>query len=134
MGAIDLHDNVKMVRAYSPQAATTDTTPIVTQIVDRADFATLEFGIAIGAAGTGCTAAVSLEEGNDSALADTAVPATSVLLGTLAAAGFTTANGANATRKIGYIGSKRYVRLTITPAGNSGSLYVSILGILSGAP
>ena len=35
-------------------------------------------------------------------------------------------------RKIGYIGDKRYVRLTITPAANTGNADLSAIAVLAG--
>jgi hypothetical protein len=35
----------------------------------------------------------------------------------------------NETRKLGYVGNKRYVRLTITPANNTGDTFFSAVAI-----
>src|SRR5258708_3112479 len=59
--------------------------------------------------------ALPLDPGDDPALADTSAPAAQDLVGTLALASFTFADDGE-SRKIGYVGSKRYVRATITPA------------------
>ncbi|MCH8853936.1 MAG: hypothetical protein IID41_14985, partial [Planctomycetes bacterium] len=61
-----------------------------------------------------------IEEGDDSGLSDAAAVADVHLLGTEAGAGFTEADD-NVTRKIGYIGNKPYVRMTITPSGITAS-------------
>ena len=59
-------------------------------------------------------------------------PPTADLLGTAALAGFTFADD-NATRKIGYKGAKRYVRLTITPANNASAALFGAVAILGHA-
>ena len=50
------------------------------------------------------------------------------LLGTEAGASFIFSDD-NAVRKLGYLGGKRYVRLTITPASNTGAWLVSAVAI-----
>jgi hypothetical protein len=48
-----------------------------------------------------------------------------------AAAGYTFADDAE-TRAIGYLGTKRYIRLTVTPAANTGNQFVAGIAILEG--
>ena len=36
----------------------------------------------------------------------------------------------NKTRKIGYVGGKRYVRLTVTPANNTGNIFLAAIALL----
>lgn len=54
------------------------------------------------------------------------------MIGTEANAGFNYADDGE-VRKLGYIGHKRYTRLTITPTGNSGSAPISAVAVLSHA-
>jgi hypothetical protein len=61
-----------------------------------------------------------LEVGDQSNLSDASTPAAGELLGTAALASFNFAND-GACFKIGYVGPKRYARVTITPANNTGS-------------
>ncbi len=125
----DLHNNIKVTRAISPAAATTDDTAWVSQIIDVRGYDSLEFAINIGSlADADATFAVLVEDGDDSGLSDAAAVADTALLGTEALAGFTFADD-NETRRIGYLGDKRYVRLTITPSGNSGNAFASALAI-----
>jgi hypothetical protein len=70
-----------------------------------------------------------MEHGDDPALADTSAPLTTDLVGTLALAGFLSANS-NVTRKLGYMGSKRFLRLTVTPTSNTGNLFVAGVAVL----
>ena len=72
---------------------------------------------------------MTLDEGNDPALSDAAPVAAKDLVGTLALAGFTEASDGT-TRKVGYIGNKRYTRLTITPTGNAAAAPMSAIALL----
>lgn len=128
----DLHSNIEVQRAISPTRATDDT-PLVSQIIDTANFGAVEFLIATGAiADANVTFTVLLEDGDDSALGDNAAVADAYLLGTEAAAGFQFDDD-NEVRKLGYIGPKRYLRMTITPSGNGGNADISVVAILSRA-
>jgi len=51
------------------------------------------------------------------------------LVGTEAAAAFNFADDGE-VRKLGYVGNKRYTRLTVTPSGNSGSAPIAAMAIL----
>lgn len=121
----DLHNNV-----YSPGAAVvtvSDTTAVVSPIVDVQGFDSLEFLIGAGTlADADATFSVLVEEGDDSALSDAAAVADADLLGTEALAAFTFAADQGA-RRIGYNGVKRYVRCTVTPAANTGSAPIAII-------
>jgi hypothetical protein len=125
----DLHNNIHPV---GPAVVTvTDTTPIVSGIVDMQGYNALEFLIAAGTlADVDATFAVLVEDGDDSALSDAAGVADTYLLGTEALAGFTYADD-DEPRKIGYKGNKRYVRCTVTPAANTGSAPVAIIPVLA---
>lgn len=130
---MDLHNNIKVSRAISPKAAGTDNTAWVSEILDTANFEANELVIAIGAnTDVNATFTVLMEEGDDSALSDNAAVADADLLGTEALASWTYDDD-NETRKIGYKGSKRYIRATVTPAGNdSGNIYMAALWIQAG--
>lgn len=127
----DLCNNIHPLRALSPVAAGTDNTPYVSQIIDTAGFDSLTFVINTGAnTDADATFTVLIEDGTASNLSDNVAVVDSELIGTEALASFTFADD-NETRKIGYIGSKRYVRMTITPAGNgAGNIYLSAVAIL----
>lgn len=129
----DLFNAVHPVRAVSPAAATTDNTAWTSQIIDRKGNNGLLFLIALGAlADADATFAVTMTHGDAADLSDgVAVPANQIQ-GTLALAGFQFDDD-NECRKVGYGGSKRYVRLTITPANNTGSAFVSVIALLHGS-
>lgn len=126
----DQMNHVHPVRAISPAAAVTDNTAIVSQIIDTKGYNALTFLILFGAiADADMTMTFLVEDGDDSGLSDAAAVSDDQLVGTevLAAGRY---DSDNLTRKIGYVGDKRYVRLTITPANNTGNLFVSAIALL----
>lgn len=132
----DIHDNINPVKPGIGYA--TDNTAIVSGIVDTQGFDALEFLIATGTiADVDATATVLVEHGDAANLSDAAAVADIDLLGTEAEAGFTFALDLGC-RKIGYKGSKRYVRCTVTPLNNSVTAFpvaiVPVLGLPMRAP
>ncbi|MDL1909705.1 hypothetical protein FBQ81_03275 [Chloroflexi bacterium CFX6] len=128
----DLHNSVKISRAISP-ASVADTTPQVSQILDTANYAANELAILTGSiADADATFTVLMEEGDQSNLSDAAAVADTDLLGTEAEAGFQFDDD-NETRKIGYIGSKRYIRATITPVNNASAALLAAAWVQAGA-
>lgn len=126
----DMASHITLARALSPAAAVTDNTAFASQIVDRRGYDALTFAILTGSlADADATFTVLVEDGDAANLSDAAAVAGDQLVGTEAAASFTF-NHDDAVRKIGYVGDKRYVRLTITPAGNSGNAFVAAVAIL----
>ncbi len=121
----DLHNDLKVTNAIPPAAAVTGDTPFVSTILDTWEFLTNEFVWLAGSiADSNVTFTLLVEESDDSGMSGaTAVP-DAQLLGTEAAAAplFGSDNKAG---KIGYRGSKRYIRVTITPSGNSGDIYLA---------
>ncbi len=128
----DLANSLDIRRAISPAAATTDNTPFVSQIIDLAGYSKLVFAIILGAlVDADATFTVLVEHGDASNLSDAVAVPDASLTGTEVSAGFDF-SADNKVRKIGYVGSKRYVRLTITPANNTGNVFLSAVAILSG--
>jgi len=125
----DLHNNIDVKRVISP-VSEAGTTALVGQIIDCQGFESLEYVIATGSiADVDATFTVLLEEGDNSALSDAAAVADANLLGTEVLAGFQFDDD-NECRKLGYIGNKRYTRLTITPAANASAALISAVAIL----
>ena len=121
----DLHNNIAVKRGISPVAATVDNTPWVSQIVDTQGFGSCEFILLTGTlTDADATFVVLVEDGNAANLSDASAVADAYLLGTELQAGFDFSH-ANACRKIGYVGPKRYVRLTVTPANNTGNVFLA---------
>lgn len=128
----DLMNNIHVVRAISP-VSVADTTAQVSQIIDRRGYDSLTFLIATGSiADADATFTVLVEEGDASNLSDAAAVADDDLVGTEALAAFQF-NDDDETRKIGYRGAKRYVRLTITPVNNASAALLSAVAILGHA-
>lgn len=134
-----LHSHAFRVAIAPPATAVADNTAIVGQWIDRLGFNALTFGILTGTlVDADATFAVLVEEANAADKSDFAAVADVDLLGQTdgvvpeVAAGFDYSADI-ATRKIGYIGHKRYVRLTVTPAGNSGAAPIAAVAVLSHA-
>ncbi len=107
-----------------------DDTPSVGATIDRQGFDSLTYVIATGTlADIDATFAILLEESDDSGMSGASAVADSDLLGTEALAGFTFGDDGE-TRKLAYLGDKRYTRLTLTPTNNSGSAPVAVVAIL----
>lgn len=108
----------------------TDTTAVVSGIVDLQGYDSVTFAIATGTlADADATFTVLVEDGDESDLSDNAAVADTYLLGTEVLAAFQFDDDAEA-RKIGYVGPKRYVRCTVTPVANAGSAPIAIMGLL----
>lgn len=128
----DLHNHLLVSRAISP-VDMADDTPKVSQILDTALYESAELLIATGSlADAAATFTVLMEDGDAADLSDNVAVADAYLLGTEAAASFTQADD-NEVRKIGYKGSKRYIRATITPSGNASAALVSAVWVQSHA-
>lgn len=122
----DLHNSILISRGISPAAAVTDNTAFVSEILDTANAAVNEFLGQLGAlTDVNATFTVLMEESANSNMSSSNAVADADLLGTEAGAQFLFSDD-NKTFKIGYIGSKRYIRLTITPAANdSGNIFLA---------
>lgn len=129
----DLANHIVTKRAISPAAAVADNTPLVSEIIDLNGYDKAMFSILIGAiVDADATFVVLIEHGDQANLSDAAPALDSQLTGTELKAGFRY-DSDNQTRKIGYVGPKRYVRMTITPANNSANAFIAAEAILSGS-
>jgi hypothetical protein len=131
----DFANNIAVLSVIAP-AANNDlgTTPLVGAIIDRLGFESLTYAIATGAlTDANATYSVLLEESDAANMDGASAVADADLIGTEAAAGFTYAND-GVVRKLGYVGNKRYTRLTITPAGaDDGDSPIAAVAILGNA-
>ena len=123
----DLFNSIHPVTAIAP-VTVSDNTALVSAVIDRQGYDGTSFVILTGAlADADATFTALLEESADgtafSAVAD------ADLLGTEALASFTFADD-NETRKLGYAGARRYLRLTVTPAGNASAALVAAVALL----
>ena len=125
----DMANNVTPKPVLAP-AVGTDDTPLVGAIIDRLGYDSLTYLIQTGTlADAGATWTVLLEESDDSGMSGASAVADADLIGTEALASLTQAND-GVCRKLGYVGSKRYTRLTITPSGNAGNAPISAMALL----
>lgn len=125
----DLMNNIDVKRVISP-VSVADNTAQVGQIIDRRGFDSLTYLIALGSiADADTTFTVLLEESDDSGMSGATAVADADLIGTeiLSAFQFDSDNGC---RKLGYKGTKRYTRLTITPANNASAALLSVMAVL----
>lgn len=125
----DLHNKIQPKRVISP-VSVADNTAQVGQIIDRQGYDALEYIIALGSiADADATFTVLLEDGDAANLSDAAAVDDAWLLGTEALASFQY-DSDNKLFKLGYVGPKRYTRLTITPANNASAALISAVAIM----
>ncbi len=125
----DLMNKIHVLRAISP-VSVADNTAQVSQVIDRSGFESLTFAIATGSlADADAIFTVLVEDGDAANLSDATAVADAELLGTEALAGFAFGDD-DETRKIGYIGNKRYVRLTVTPVNNAAAAVIAAVAVL----
>lgn len=126
----DLFNNIHVVPAINPAAATADNTAWVSPWIDTRGYEGLTFLLAIGAlADADATFAVTMDHANLANQSDAAAVTATDVLGTLGLAGFRFDDD-NETRKIGYVGNRRYVRLTVTPSNNTGNAFLAAVALL----
>jgi hypothetical protein len=133
----DSLSNLHFVPALAPVAAAiADNTVQTGATIDRQGFDALTFAIVTGTlADADATFAVKLQHGdlaNASDMADCAVADTTgatAAATAIANASFNFADDAEC-RKIGYVGGKRYVRVVITPANNTGGAPMAAIAVL----
>ena len=135
----NLHNNAFRVAISPPAAAVSDNTAIVGNWIDRLGFEALTFGILTGTlVDTDATFGVLVEDANALNQSDAAPVSDNDLISQTdgvppeVAAGFMFAADV-ATRKIGYIGVKRFARITVMPAGNTGAAPMAAVAVLSHA-
>jgi hypothetical protein len=129
----DLHHNVSATAALDTVTFTTSgSTVAVGNLVDLAGYNAVELVFLSGALTTG-NFAVSLDEGDNATLGDATPVDMTALLGTLPTF---SASEDNTAKRVGYCGSKRFVRPTVTSsAGAAGTVSaVAILGSPLSAP
>lgn len=126
----------KIVKRVLSPAAVSDNTAQVGQIIDHQGYDSASYYILTGSlADADATFTVLLEEGDAANMSDAAAVAdadmVSQTIGTApeTAAAFTFAHD-DQVRKLGYIGSKRYTRLTITPSANASAANIAACCVL----
>lgn len=124
----DLFSHINPKRGISPAVVTNANTAYVSQILDTQGLKSATFILLTGSlSDADATFTVLAEEGDNSALSDNTAIADANLLGTEALATPLFSDD-NKVFKLGFIDTKRYIRVTVTPAGNdSGS--VNLAGV-----
>ena len=117
MSEVDIHNDMDALPVIAPAVYTSTE---VGTIIDTDGAEGIEFIISAGVLTTG-TWTPLLEDGDDAALSDSATLATALTVGTIAAATFA-ATDDGLVKKIGAVGHKRYVRLTMTGASTPDGL------------
>lgn len=127
---MDLHNNIKYVVAvqpYDPSATGTKTGIII----DRSGFDSVEFIHAVGAiAATAFTATPVIFEG--AATGSLTSVADGDLIGTEVGARLAGTAADNKTGKIGYRGTKRYVRMDLIVAGAATGFHAAVCALGGG--
>jgi hypothetical protein len=133
-----MRDNIssnQLKRVLSP-VSVADNTAQVGQIIDRQGYDSLAYYILTGSlADADVTFTVLLEEGDAANLSDGAAVADADMVSQTSGTAPETAAGFqfdddNEVRKLGYIGAKRYTRLTITPANNASAAVLAVCAVL----
>lgn len=129
----DFEHEIEAVFAEAPALNTNSDTAIVSEIIDTANCQGVTFvGVMGTLSDTDVTWAVTIHEGDNAALSDAAACSTvgSNITRTLPSGDY---SDDSSTFQIGYIGAKRYCRLTLTPTGNnSGNLPFALVAIKHG--
>jgi hypothetical protein len=132
----DMTNNILIKRVLSP-VSVSDNTAQVGQIIDRLGYDALTYIIATGSlADADATFTVLLEESDASDMTGAAAVADADMVTQTSGTAPETAasfqyDSDNQVRKLGYIGNKRYTRLTITPANNASAGLLSAVAVLS---
>lgn len=129
----DLHNtlNLEHINVSAPTGATA-----ITGFVDMKDALAVDFIIALGTlAATTIAATVLLEhadavddEANPASLTDGAAVPDDQLQGSEANAGFDQDDD-NTVKRLGYRGSKRWLKITVTPTSNNAAMPIAILAL-----
>lgn len=133
----DFAHNIQVKRVLSPVATPADNTAQVGQIIDRLGYGGLTYLIAIGAVpDADATFTALLEEGDAANLSDAAAVADADMISQTSGTAPETAasfryDSDDQVRKLGYVGNKRYTRLTITPALNASATLLAAVAVLS---
>lgn len=130
----DLLTKILVKRVLSP-VSVADNTAQVGQVIDRQGYDSATFVILTGSiADADATFTVLLEESDASGSGFSAVADNDMLTQASGTAPETAAafqfDDDNEVRKIGYVGMKRYLRLTITPVNNASAALLAAAAIL----
>lgn len=124
----DLKNSLTYEKAIVPLAQS-DNTAIVSSVIDMQGYHGLNFVILSGSlADADATFTVLVEHDDVVGMGTATAVSDDELIGTEAAASYTFSEDST-LKTIGYAGTKRYVRLTITPANNTGSAIFAAVAV-----
>lgn len=124
----ELMNRLHVVPAFVPKTAVIDNTAQVSGVADLRGFGSAMLAYVLGVnADTDMTYTLLVEDSDDNVVF-TAVD--DVYLNGTEALGGADFSDDGETRKIGYVGLKRYVRATLTPANNTGNVFVGGIWVL----
>lgn len=124
----DIMNGLHVAAAFAPGAAVTDNTAQVSTVADLKGYGAAMLSLITGALSDADATFTLLIEDSDDNSAYTAVD-DAYLNGTEVLGSFTFADDGE-PRKIGYTGKKRYLRATVTPANNTGNLFMAGVWVL----
>lgn len=125
----DLYNNALAVKVIAPYDHGTGDTAMVGEIVDGLGYNSITYIISTGSlADSDVTLTTLLEDCTDASCTTAVAVADAYLLGTEALASFVNTED-NTVKMLGYTGGKRYTRMTITPANNTGAILISVIAI-----
>lgn len=128
MAAKDQFSSIKVVPAFDIQIISSDTTT-TGDVIDTKGFNSVTFVFQTGTVTDG-DYTVLIEDADESAFNVTnAAVADTYLLGTEAGASFDADTDDNDVAKIGYIGGKRYVRMSVVSTNTGGDASATIGGV-----
>jgi hypothetical protein len=133
----DLHNNIKQVLAVAP--VTLGATGANTgRVIDTKGYTGVEFLLEYGAiTTTGTVVTAVLYEGDTTgalaSVADTSLIGTEALASLLASSDRTSGSGKLVTKRLGYKGNKRYLRLNMNGTGTTSAGIIAASAILFNA-
>jgi hypothetical protein len=117
---LDQLSQEKHILGLAP-ATTTDNTALVSAVLDRSGFMQAAILVVFGTLSDADATFTPLMEHSDASGSGFAAVDDADLIGTESGMGITFASDGKVS-KLGYKGTKRYIRFTLTPAGNTGNI------------
>lgn len=122
---LDKTSQTKDILGLAP-VVSTNNDPLVSAVLDRAGFMTATLKMILGTLSDADATFTALMEESDSSGSGFTAVADADLIGTESGMGITFASDGKVS-KLGYKGTKRYIRFTLTPAGNTGNIPIAML-------
>lgn len=124
----DLNSEIHCIRSIEPRVIMAGNATYTGQTIDRKGYESLDHVVIAGAL-TDATYTCTVYESNDSGMSGEAAVADADLIGQTNGFGFDYSTEDNAVKKVGYKGSKRYVRLKIVQAAATTGGYICAVAV-----